>query len=170
MPLLLRERLGGDVFPVHRLDVNVGGVMVFARTKQAAAVFSRLIQEGSFQKQYLALVHGVLPPEGRMEDLLWKDPARNKVFVVQRERKGVRSAALQYRTLETPAPDQTLVEITLETGRSHQIRVQFASRGCPLWGDHKYGARDEEKYPALLSWRITFPWPGEGEIKITCPL
>ena len=156
VPAKLKEQLGGDFFTVHRLDKNVGGVMVYARTKDAAAELSRLIQNGRMTKEYLALVHGTPPETGDLEDLLWKDSGKNKVFVVKRQRAGVKKARLEYRVLR--AGDTSLVRILLHTGRSHQIRVQFSSRGYPLVGDHKYGARDDEKAPKLFSCCITFPW------------
>ena len=151
--------LGGEVYPIHRLDKNVGGVMVYARTKGAAAKFSKLIQEGQLIKEYVALVHGMPPEEGELTDLLWKDSAKNKVFVVKRERRGVKKARLSYRVLRFG--EQTLVRVRLYTGRSHQIRVQFASRGFPLVGDHKYGSRDEITAPMLFSCCIRFPYKGE---------
>lgn len=159
MPNALREALGGEIFPLHRLDKNVGGVMVYARTKAAAAQFSRLIQEGKLVKEYVALVHGIPPEMGDWQDLLWKDSRKNKVFVVKRERKGVKSARLEYVRLSDADP--ALVRIRLHTGRSHQIRVQFASRGFPLVGDHKYGSRDEATAPMLFSCCITFPYHSE---------
>ncbi len=159
VPAAIKEALGGEVFPIHRLDKNVGGVMVYARTKAAAAVLSRAVQEGTMVKEYLALVHGQPPETGDWTDLLWKDAAKNKVFVVKRERKGVKKARLEFKTLR-PGED-TLVHIRLHTGRSHQIRVQFASRGFPLVGDHKYGARDQATAPMLFSCRITFPYGGK---------
>ena len=158
-PQELRKTLGGEIFPLHRLDKNVGGVMVFARTKAAAAQFSRMIQEGKLVKEYVAMVHGTPPETGDWQDLLWKDSQKNKVFVVKRERKGVKSARLEYVRLTDTDP--SLVRIRLHTGRSHQIRVQFASRGFPLMGDHKYGARDEATAPMLFSCRITFPYQGK---------
>lgn len=158
VPAALIQALGGEIFPIHRLDKNVGGVMVYARTRQAAAALSRAIQEGSMVKEYVALVHGTPPETGDWEDLLFKDSAKNKVFVVKKERKGVKKARLGYRVL-TSGPD-SLVRIRLHTGRSHQIRVQFASRGYPLAGDHKYGARDDLSAPMLFSCRVSFPWQG----------
>ena len=151
--------LGGTVYPVHRLDKNVGGVMVFARTKRAAAALSQAIQVGAMIKEYLALVHGTPEETGDWEDLLWKDSAKNKVFVVRRERKGVKKARLEYKRLT--AGENSLVRIRLHTGRSHQIRVQFASRGFPLVGDHKYGARDDSPAPFLFSCKLTFPYKGK---------
>lgn len=154
-PCALREALGGDIFPIHRLDKNVGGVMVYARTKASAAALSKAVQEGQVIKEYVALVHGTPPEFGDWTDLLWKDSQKNKVFVVKRERKGVKSARLEYRRLNQADP--SLVQIRLHTGRSHQIRVQFSSRGFPLVGDHKYGARDDVAAPMLFSFRITLP-------------
>ena len=159
LPKALQEALGGEIFPLHRLDKNVGGVMVFARTKSAAAQFSRLIQEGKLIKEYVALVHGTPPENGDWQDLLWKDSQKNKVFVVKRERKGVKSARLEFVRLQ--AGDPSLVRIRLHTGRSHQIRVQFASRGFPLVGDHKYGSRDEATAPMLFSCKLAFPYQGK---------
>ena len=151
--------LGGEVFPIHRLDKNVGGVMVYAKTKPAAAALSKAVQEGTMVKEYVATVHGTPPEEGDWEDLLWKDSAKNKVFVVKRQRGGVKKARLEFKRLS--AGDLSLVRIRLHTGRSHQIRVQFSSRGFPLVGDHKYGSRDEKTAPMLFSCCITFPWQGE---------
>ena len=159
LPEALCQLLGGKIFPVHRLDLNVGGVMVFARTKPAAAALSRLIQDGSFIKEYTALVHGTPPEHGDWEDLLFKDSRKNKVFVVKRQRTGVKQARLEFTRLTQDDP--ALVRIRLHTGRSHQIRVQFASRGFPLVGDHKYGARDGHTAPMLFSCCIRFPWRGK---------
>ena len=158
-PAALKEQFGGEVFPIHRLDKNVGGVMVYARTKAAAAALSKAVQEGTMVKEYVAMVHGMPPEDGDWTDLLWKDSSKNKVFVVKRERKGVKKARLAFHTLQ--AGDQSLVRVRLYTGRSHQIRVQFASRGFPLVGDHKYGSRDEATAPMLFSCRITFPYQGK---------
>ena len=159
VPAALKEALGGEVFPIHRLDKNVGGVMVYARTKQAAAALSKSVQDGAMIKEYVAMVHGTPPETGDWEDLLFKDSSKNKVFVVKKERKGVKKARLEFKTLNSG--EDSLVRIRLHTGRSHQIRVQFSSRGFPLVGDHKYGSRDEKKEPMLFSCCITFPWKGE---------
>ena len=155
LPEELKKVLGGEIFPIHRLDQNVGGVMVFARTKPAAAQLSKLVQDGALVKEYVAQVHGTPPESGDWTDFLFKDSSKNKVFVVKKERKGVKKARLEFVTL---AP--SLVRIRLHTGRSHQIRVQFASRGFPLVGDHKYGSRDEATAPMLFSCCISFPWHG----------
>ena len=159
VPAAITSALGGEVYPIHRLDKNVGGCMVYARSKKAAAALSRTVQEGQMQKEYVALVHGVPPEQGDWQDLLWKDSSKNKVFVVQRQRKGVKDARLEFTRLS--CADPSLVRILLHTGRSHQIRVQFASRGYPLVGDHKYGSRDERTEPMLFSCCIRFPWRGE---------
>ena len=162
LPAALKEQLGGEIFPIHRLDQNVGGVMVFARTKAAAAALSKAVQEGRMVKEYVAMVHGTPPETGDWEDYLFKDSRKNKVFVVKKERKGVKYARLEFDRLH--AGETSLVHVRLHTGRSHQIRVQFSSRGFPLVGDHKYGSRDTATAPMLFSCRITFPWKGETKI------
>lgn len=159
IPELIKAEFGGEVYTVHRLDMNVGGVMVYARNKQTAATLSRSIQQGEMIKEYVACVQGIPPKEGVFEDLLFKDSRKNKVFVVTRLRKGVKEAKLEYVRLSDKDP--SLVRIRLHTGRSHQIRVQFASRGFPLVGDHKYGSKSECKSPMLYSCRISFPYKGE---------
>ena len=136
----LKETLGGEFYPVHRLDKNVGGVMVYARSSAAAAALSKIISQGEMAKEYVAQVHGQPPEEGVFEDLLFKDSRKNKVFVVKRERAGVKSARLTYRLLR--AGEQSLVRIRLYTGRTHQIRASFAHRHFPLLGDGKYGRGD----------------------------
>ena len=161
VPQALRQQLGGEIFTLHRLDKNVGGVMLYSRTKASAARFSRLIQDGQLIKEYVALVHGTPPQEGDLTDLLWKDSSKNKVFVVKRERRGVKKARLTYRLLQ--AGEQSLVRVRLYTGRSHQIRVQFASRGFPLVGDHKYGSREVASAPMLYSCCLTFPYGGKEQ-------
>ena len=163
VPQALKKALGGEIFPLHRLDKNVGGVMVYARTKSAAAVLSKAIQNGEMVKEYVAKVHGNPPEAGILTNLLFKDSRKNKVFVVKKARAGVKEAKLQYRLAE-----QGLVHVRLFTGRSHQIRVQFSSRGFPLVGDHRYGSRAAETAPMLFSCRITFPY--QGNIHRYCAL
>ncbi len=158
VPRLLSEKLGGNVFPVHRLDKNVGGVMVYARSSAAAAALSRAVQEGAMVKEYVAMVHGIPSENGDWTDFLFKDSSKNKVFVVKKERKGVKAARLEFVRLTDCDP--ATVRVRLHTGRSHQIRVQFANRGYPLLGDHKYGAKDGFGAPRLFSCRISFPFDG----------
>lgn len=160
VPAELVSALGGEIFPIHRLDKNVGGLMVYARTKKAAAELSRAVQDGSFVKHYLARVHGQPEESGDWEDFLFKDSTKNKVFVVKKERRGVKKARLSYRVISRES-DSTLVKIRLFTGRSHQIRVQFASRGFPLLGDGKYGAKDGIPAPMLFSCALDFPFGGQ---------
>ena len=158
VPAAITAQLGGEVFPIHRLDLNVGGVMVYARSKKAAAALSKAVQEGTMVKEYVALVHGTPGEHGDWTDFLFKDSQKNKVFVVKKERKGVKKARLEYRRLTDSDP--SLVWIRLHTGRSHQIRVQFSSRGFPLVGDHKYGSKDGSTAPMLFSCCISFPFAG----------
>lgn len=169
MPALLREQLGGEWYCVHRLDKAVGGVMVYARNRKAAAALSAAVAEREMKKEYLAVCQGAPePPAGSMEDLLFKDSGKNKAFVVKRERKGVKPARLSYETLaarETSA----LVHVTLDTGRFHQIRVQFASRKHPLLGDRRYGGPTAQQL-GLWSWRLTIPDPDTGKPVTACAL
>ena len=159
LPEALRAELGGEIYPIHRLDKNVGGVMVYARTRSAAGELSAAVAQGGMVKEYIALVHGAVPERGVWEDLLFKDSRKNKVYVVSRERAGVKKARLEFWRLN--AGDPALVRIRLHTGRSHQIRVQFSSRGYPLIGDHKYGARDRETSPRLFSCFLSFSFRGK---------
>ena len=157
LPETIKREIGGEIFTVHRLDKNVGGVMVYARNKQSAASLSRAIQNGEMVKEYVAMVHGNPPESDTLEDLLFKDSRKNKVFVVKRERKGVKRAKLEYNVMSISG-ETSLIHIRLHTGRSHQIRVQFASRGYPLVGDHKYGSRDKLSTPMLYSCKLIFPY------------
>lgn len=163
MPEALKELPGTDgVYCVHRLDTGVGGVMVYAKTGAAAARLSGCISTGGFVKEYLAVVSGrPVEPRGLMHDLLFKDQAKNKSYVVKRMRRGVREAELEYETLET-GPDTALLRLRLHTGRSHQIRVQLASRAMPILGDMKYGGVRGGGI-ALFACRLCFPHPESGE-------
>ncbi len=157
MPALLREALGGEIYPVHRLDRETSGVMVFARSAKSAAALSRCIAEGEFEKQYLAVLTSRPQEEkGDFEDLLFYDRGKNKVFPVKKERKGVKKALLSYEILEEKK-GYTLVSVFPKTGRTHQIRVQFASRRHPLFGDRKYGGKGEGL--ALFCAGLSFPHP-----------
>lgn len=162
VPAKIKEILKGEVYPIHRLDLNVGGIMVYARNKTTASSLSRSIQEGTMIKEYLAMVHGIPPKAAIWEDYLWKDARKNKVYVVKRMRKGVKKAKLEFHRLSSG--DTSLVHIRLYTGRSHQIRVQFSSRGFPLVGDHKYGSKADELSPMLFSYKITFLYAGKMQV------
>ena len=157
---LLYRQCGGPVYPVHRLDRGAAGLMVFARSQASAAALSRAVQEKRLSKEYFALVSGVpAPAAGEMTDFLFKDSRKGKVFTVKRPRKGVREARLTYRTLWSGGAEPvSLVRILLDTGRTHQIRVQFSSRGMPLLGDGKYGSRVKGEL-ALFSCALCFPHP-----------
>ena len=161
---LIAAHTGNYVGTVHRLDRGVGGVMVYAKTPAAAAKLSTAVQQHRLQKEYLALVHGIpTPPAGEMRDLLFHDRTRNKTFVVERTRTGVKEALLDYQTEHTSQTEAfgtvSLIRIKLHTGRTHQIRVQFASRKLALLGDGKYGARGDRCPIALFSHRLTFAHP-----------
>ena len=168
LPALLRAETGCDtVFPVHRLDAAAAGLMVYAKTKAAAAALSRAVTEGTFHKEYMAAVHGTpAAPAGEYTDLLYRDAKKNKTYVVKTARRGVREAKLAYTVLgtaETPWGEGSAVRIRLFTGRTHQIRVQFASRGTPLFGDGRYGAGDKCPRLMLFSCALSFPHPATGE-------
>ena len=166
VPDLVREALGNpdaDVRTVHRLDRVVGGLMVLARNAAAASELSRQIREDLFQKEYTAVVHGC--PEkkdGRLCDLLYRDKARKMTFVVTESGKDVQPAALTYQLMAS-ADGMSKVKIQLETGRTHQIRVQFASRGLPLVGERKYSTLEDDCEIALWSSKIGFTHPSTGE-------
>ena len=166
LPELLRQELGdshADIRTVHRLDRVVSGVMVLACNAKAASELSRQIREEQFEKEYLAVVHGAPVEEnGRFTDLLLRDKARKMTVVVPEAGKGVQPAALRYWVLNR-ADEMSRVRISLETGRTHQIRVQFASRGMPLVGERKYSTLDDECEIALWSHRIAFTHPTTGE-------
>ena len=168
MPGLLRGQTGaGEICCVHRLDRAVGGLMVYAKSRAAAASLSRQITEGSFEKRYLTVCRGTAPEQGEMRDLLYHDPRTNKSFVVKRMRRGVREAALRYERL-AERNGLSLVRVELLTGRSHQIRVQFASRKLPLLGDRRYGGGEGEI--ALWSSELRFLHPQDGAaLRFTAP-
>ena len=161
MPALLRTQEGGEVYPIHRLDREAAGIMVYARTKKAAAVLSDAVQRRRLGKKYLCICKGCPEErEGTYQDLLLHDKTRNKTFVVTRPRGGVKEAVLHYRVLDT-REGFSLVEVELVTGRTHQIRVQFSSRRMPLLGDRKYGGGSGEL--ALWSEEVRFPHPVTGK-------
>lgn len=166
LPDLIREQEGFPVYPVHRLDRTTGGVCVLGRSASACARMQRLFQEDRIIKEYLAVVSGV--PEtrsGSFSDLLYHDQRSNKTFVVTNPRKGVKKAYCEWTVLETIEYDRSheiklsLVRVRLHSGRTHQIRVQFASRKLPLAGDRRYGSRIKASVPALWASRMAFPHP-----------
>lgn len=165
MPELVRAELGmgADVRTVHRLDRVVSGLMVLARGAKAASELSRQIREDEFEKCYLAAIHGDAGDGGTMTDLLYRDKARKMTFVTDTLGKGVQEAVLDYETLAR-ADGMSKVKIILRTGRTHQIRCQFASRGCPIVGDRKYGTlTDSDCDIALWSHELSFTHPETGE-------
>ena len=164
LPELLREQLGTQDFrTVHRLDRVVSGLMVVARNAAAASELSRQIREDQFEKEYQAVLHGCPErEEDRLVDLLLRDKARKMTMVATESGKDVQPASLRYRVLASNR-QLTRVQIRLETGRTHQIRVQFASRGLPLVGERKYSELDDPCEIALWSYRLAFSHPATGQ-------
>ena len=166
LPELVRQALGNpraDVRTVHRLDRVVSGVMVLARSAEAASELSRQVREDEFSREYLAVLHGVpKSPEGTLTDLLYRDKARRMTMVAREPGKGVQEAVLDYRVLGT-AEGLSKVAALLHTGRTHQIRVQFSSRGLPLVGERKYSELDDPCEIALWSHKIGFTHPLTGK-------
>ena len=151
----------GRVFLVHRLDTATGGAILFAKDRESAARLGGMVVGKLIFKQYLAVVQGTLTPkEGRMDDYLYHDKAKNKAFVVDSARKGVKSASLRYKTL-AQSGEYSLVEVTLETGRTHQIRAQLSHAGHPLLGDGKYGSREKGCTTALWAYKLGVESPAK---------
>lgn len=169
MPSMLKSVFpGSDVFPVHRLDQSVGGVMVYALKKDVAARLTEMFAGSEVCKEYLAVIPAVPEEtEGIFTDWLWHDKRNNKTYVVKSERKGVKKAELAWillRSVRTDKDTFSLVRVALHTGRTHQIRIQFASRKMPLIGDGKYGSRIKSPSVGLWSYRLTFRHPVTGEM------
>ena len=166
MPELVRQELDdlqADVRTVHRLDRVVSGLMVLARSAQAASELSRQIREDQFEKEYLAVVHGRPKSDsGTMTDLLLRNKPERKTYVVHEPGKGVQEAILDYRVV-AKTEDFARVRIKLITGRTHQIRAQFSSRELPLVGDRKYSLNEDNCEIALWSCRLGFTHPKTGE-------
>lgn len=178
LPEMLAEQNGDratDYYVVHRLDQAVAGLLVLARNRVTAAELSRQLTENRLRKTYLCVVPGVpAPASGEMQDLLYKDKMKKKMFPVKRKRAGVKEASLRYHVLETKlmnttvtsskqedtaavsASQLTLIEVELQTGRFHQIRCQFAARKLPLVGDGKYGSRVRSPHLALFCRQLSF--------------
>lgn len=175
MPRWLREHYHAAGKPdyiatVHRLDKVTGGVMVFSRRKEVTGKLTALIAEHRITKEYLAVLRGHPEKEAdTLTDLLFRDAAHNKSFVVQRMRKGVREASLSYREVGRSG-DFSLVRVLLHTGRTHQIRVQFSSRQLPLLGDIRYGSKDPQCSAALWSYHLAFTHPvTKKTVDVTLP-
>jgi len=152
------------LFAVHRLDREVGGLMVFAKNAAMAASLSEVIASKDMEKEYLTVVSGCPAKQSdRLTDLLYHDKGKNKTYVVKRTRRGVREASLSYEVMAS-REENSLVHIWLHTGRTHQIRVQMASRKHPVAGDRRYGSNIEQKPIALFSHRICFVHPLTREI------
>ena len=166
VPELVRQALGNekaDVRTIHRLDRVVSGLMVLARNPAAASDLSRQIREEDFEKEYLAVIHGKPDCDaGKLRDLLVRDKARRMTLVAKEPGKGVQEALLSYQTLGS-REDMSRVRIQLHTGRTHQIRVQFSSRGMPLVGERKYAVLEDPCEIALWSYRVAFNHPITGK-------
>lgn len=171
LPQMIRNSLGvPEVFCVHRLDRETGGIMVYALSREvASALSSSFSPGGDAEKIYLAAVSGVLQEKsGTLTDLLFHDSSRNRSYIVDRVRKGVREASLSYEVL-TESDDRSLIRVRLHSGRTHQIRVQFAGRRHPVLGDRRYGS--SENCPlALWAYGLSFRHPVSGkELSFSCP-
>ena len=171
MPELLRAQLHTDcIRTVHRLDAQVAGIMVFARSRMAASLLSQQLRDRRFTKEYLAVLCGAPPqPSAVLTDLLARDTQHRTTYVADAPSPDTREARLSYDTVDS-AGGPTLGRVRLHTGRTHQIRVQFASRGLPLSGDRKYGASDAPWPIALWSYRLSFVHPQTGaDMTFSCP-
>ncbi len=148
-------------YPVHRLDRETAGVMVYAKSSFAASGLSKQIEQNKIKKRYYAVIQGI-PEEknGVLKDLLFRDKQKNKTYAVNRMRKGVRDASLEYSVIGE-AEGMSMLDILLHTGRTHQIRVQFASRKMPLVGDGRYGGGGGKL--ALFAHTLEFTHPKTNE-------
>ena len=164
LPRLIESERGLDeLFVIHRLDREVFGVMVYAKDVSCAQRLSKSVAERSFDKEYLAIIEGEMEERGgELKDLLLRDQRKNKTYVVDRSRKGVKEASLEYETLGA-AEGSSLLRIKLHTGRTHQIRVHFASRRHPVEGDRKYGSKVKMQGIALCSYKVGFEHPLSGK-------
>ena len=158
-----------SLYPVHRLDREVCGAILYAKDQSTAGKLSAMISERNLKKEYIAVVEGYLEKkEDRLIDLLFKDSKRNKSFVVDRQRRGVKEAILDYSVIEQ-RENTSLVKIELHTGRTHQIRVQFSSRGHAVLGDRKYGSKTKANEISLCSHKLEFKHPATGKmLSVSC--
>ena len=165
LPELVSELTGQKVWPVHRLDQGTGGAIILACSPRVSGSLQLLFQQSLVQKDYLAVISGKLPAaRGTWKDLLWHDRKKNKTYIVSRMRGGVKDAVCEWTMLASvPHEDQdlSLVRVSLHTGRTHQIRVQFGSRGFPLVGDRKYGSHIHAASVALWAFSLSFPHPDQ---------
>lgn len=156
---LLRKKNNGYIGVIHRLDRTTQGVMIFSKNEKMTTLLNKVFQEHDIEKEYLCVVEGKLDKSSdTFEDLLYFDRQKNKSFVVDRERKGVKDAKLSYLFLREK-DNLSLLKVFLYTGRTHQIRVQFASRKHPLVGDRRYGSKVESEKIMLCSSRLAFVDP-----------
>lgn len=162
---MLREMCGCEIYPVHRLDIQTTGLTVYAKNQKSAAILSYAVSAGEIKKEYICLCHGNIDSSGEMADYLYHDRIKNKSFTVKTKRSGSKSALLEYEKIGTKSLEEcelSVVRVKLHTGRTHQIRVQFSSRGFVLYGDGKYGAKDKGKI-ALHSAYLSFNHPTTGK-------
>ena len=162
---ILKELCGCDIYPVHRLDTQTTGLMVYAKSKKSAGELSRQIADKTFEKEYICLCHGDIEQKGEVVDFLFHDRLKNKSFVSKTKRNGTKEARLEFSKIGEKYVGEcrlSSVKVKLHTGRTHQIRVQFASRGYTLYGDGKYGAKDNDKIH-LHSAYISFNHPKTKE-------
>ena len=165
-PAMLAEQLGvTELFTVHRLDKEVGGIMVYAKNKQTAAAFSQQIQDGRFEKEYVAIVNKMISPDtSDLSNLLFHDKTKNKTYVVKKKRNGVKEARLKYTLISyDQASDSSTVRVKLYTGRTHQIRVQMSFIGHSIHGDKKYGSDVSVKPMRLHSFLLSFYDPATDQ-------
>ena len=173
LPEIIKEQTGRTAYPVHRLDQGTGGAMILAFTPDSCTSMQRLFQQNLVRKEYLAVISGYLTEKnGLYRDYLFHDKKQNKSYVVSQLRKGVKDASCEWTVLQSvvsEGQELSLVRIVLHTGRTHQIRVQFASRGFPLVGDRKYGSRIKAEAPALWSYHLKFRNPeiADSEINVS---
>jgi len=165
LPDIISDMTGVTVYPVHRLDTGTGGVAVLALSKTACQDVQNIFQNRLIIKEYFAVVEGIMPEKnGVFADYLFHDKYKNKSYVVSRPRKGVKEASCEWSVTDSIHAKEgtlSLIKIKLHTGRTHQIRVQFGSRGFPLVGDRKYGSRIKAEIPALWAFRIRFKYPSD---------
>ncbi len=164
-----KPRLDGAFTPAlcNRIDRNTGGIVIAAKNAPALRILNQKVKDRELDKRYLAIVEGAIrPPAGTLEGQLFKDAAKNRVYITQKPQPGSKTAITNYRTLQV-LHGLSLVECQLVTGRTHQIRAQFAHAGHPLLGDGKYGKLDkrfDRKFQALYAYRLTFQFTTDAGI------